>query len=62
MGILKDILDVLLELRALEYQFWHDMQRNPIFHTDLSDNVEHLHDIITAFERILNISKSGETK
>tara|TARA_R110002073_G_scaffold242717_1_gene404907 strand:- start:584 stop:700 length:117 start_codon:yes stop_codon:yes gene_type:complete len=38
------------------------MRRNPNFHSDLSDDVDILSDIITEMIAVLNIGKSGETK
>ncbi len=62
MSFLNDMNDVLCELFRLESQFRHDMRRNPNFHSDLSDNVDVLEDIITGMCKIMNEGKSGETK
>ena len=62
MSFLADIIDILEKLIRLESTFFHDMRRNPIFHSDLSDDVDILSDIITEMIAVLNIGKSGETK
>lgn len=48
-----DIRDICRRLSRLEGWFRSDMNRNPNFHSDLSDNVEILGDIITDFEKLL---------
>ena len=61
-SFLADIIDILEKLIRLESTFFHDMGRNPNFHSDLSDDVDILSDIITEMIAVLNIGKSGETK
>ena len=37
-SFLTDIIDILEKLIRLESTFFHDMRRNPNFHSDLSDD------------------------
>jgi len=53
-SFLDNIKQILIALEQLEDNMNYDY--------DYQENIEHLHDIITAFHSLFNNEKSGETK